>query len=236
MKRVHVFDFEIKRCFCRKEGVQGKLVTPQEIREMAPFLKTDDLEVSFQTAGPHDSRAERHWVRRVCEPHSKFQKSSLRRCYPGWTIGTTAVPCGWHVTFLKAVCTFALQGGVWLPDDGVVNPTDVAMALSRKAKEMGEFGIDRNKTEYLVLNSVIRVLIFDEIVAGVRFFEDCEVQRVLTKNNQVRGVVTAERMVGCKYFVNCAGMVRRNSILGDPLLQLKCFSRLRNLKTSSHCV
>ena len=26
---------------------------------------------------------------------------------------------------------------MWLPNDGVVNPTDVAMALSKKAREMG---------------------------------------------------------------------------------------------------
>ena len=31
------------------------------------------------------------------------------------------------------------QGGVWVPGDGVVNPTDVAMALSKKAREMGKY-------------------------------------------------------------------------------------------------
>lgn len=46
-----------------------------------------------------------------------------------------------------------------------------------------------------------------EFVVGVKFFDKCEIQRVLTKNSQVRGVVTAQRMVECRYFVNCAGMV-----------------------------
>ncbi len=45
------------------------------------------------------------------------------------------------------------------------------------------------------------------LLTGVKIFDKCEIQRVLTKNKQVRGVVTAQRMVECKYFVNCAGMV-----------------------------
>ncbi len=39
------------------------------------------------------------------------------------------------------------QGGVWLPHDGVVNPTDVAMALSKRAREMGENSFLRIKLQ-----------------------------------------------------------------------------------------
>ena len=30
------------------------------------------------------------------------------------------------------------QGGFWIPGDGVVNPTDVVHALSKRAKEQGK--------------------------------------------------------------------------------------------------
>ena len=38
---------------------------------------------------------------------------------------------------LKTVWIFT-QGGIWIPDDGVVGPNDVAMAMAKKAKEMGK--------------------------------------------------------------------------------------------------
>ena len=62
-----------------------------------------------------------------------------------------------------------------------------------------------------------RILIPTKLFPGVKFFDKCEVQRVLTKNNQVRGVVTAKRMVECKYFVNCAGMVN----IGNEMFEEK---------------
>ncbi|KAK2189458.1 hypothetical protein NP493_106g05056 [Ridgeia piscesae] len=69
-----------------------------------------------------------------------------------------------------------IKGGIWLPDDGVVNPTDLTMALAKKARE-----------------------------GGVKIVERCKVQRVQTENDMVSAVVTDQGSIACKFFVNCAG-------------------------------
>jgi len=70
-----------------------------------------------------------------------------------------------------------LMGGVWVHNDGVVNPTDLTMAMANKARDL-----------------------------GVKIVQRCRVKEVLTSKQRVTGVQTNHGPIECKYFVNCAGM------------------------------
>jgi glycine/D-amino acid oxidase-like deaminating enzyme/glycine cleavage system aminomethyltransferase T len=69
-----------------------------------------------------------------------------------------------------------LVGGVWIPSDGCVNPTDVVMAYAMAAR-----------------------------VRGVRIREQVRIQEIIVKNGAVRGVVTDRGTVGCDTVVVAAG-------------------------------
>ena len=73
-----------------------------------------------------------------------------------------------------------LQGGLWIPGDGKVDPTDLTMSLAKGA---------RNR--------------------GVRIVEDVEVTGVLQDNGRVAGVQTVHGDVRCEIVVNCAGQWAR---------------------------
>ena len=44
-------------------------------------------------------------------------------------------------------------------------------------------------------------------ITGVRVFEKCEVERVITNGRRVTGVQTSQGTIECKHFVNASGMV-----------------------------
>ena len=69
-----------------------------------------------------------------------------------------------------------LQGAIWLPDDGTVNPTDLTNALAKGARQR-----------------------------GVRVVEQTRVVDVLTEGGAVTGVRTDHGDVECEVVVNCAG-------------------------------
>ena len=69
-----------------------------------------------------------------------------------------------------------LQGAIWLPDDGTVNPTDLTNALAKGARQR-----------------------------GVRVLEQTRVVDVLTEGGAVTGVRTDHGDVECEVVVNCAG-------------------------------
>jgi heterotetrameric sarcosine oxidase gamma subunit len=77
-----------------------------------------------------------------------------------------------------------LQGGLWIPGDGKVNPADLTMSLAKGAR-----------------------------TRGVRIVEDIEVTGVLQENGpygpRVAGVRTAQGEVRCEILVNCAGQWAR---------------------------
>ena len=72
-------------------------------------------------------------------------------------------------------------GGVWMPKDGQVNPSDVTMALARGAK-----------------------------AGGARIFEGMPVSRILVENGRAVGVETAEGAVRARSVVICGGMWSRD--------------------------
>jgi len=73
-----------------------------------------------------------------------------------------------------------LQGALWLPGDGKVNPADLCMSLAKGA---------RNR--------------------GVKIVEHVEVTGVTTERGRVTGVRTAQGDVRCEVLVNCAGQWAR---------------------------
>ncbi|XP_077999473.1 pyruvate dehydrogenase phosphatase regulatory subunit, mitochondrial-like [Glandiceps talaboti] len=74
-----------------------------------------------------------------------------------------------------------LYGGILLPEDGYVNPSDLCQALSRSASQK-----------------------------GVKFFENVGVQRIDTANGKIDGVQTSQGYIQCEYVVNCGGMWARD--------------------------
>ncbi|MCH8553328.1 MAG: FAD-binding oxidoreductase, partial [Natronospirillum sp.] len=74
-----------------------------------------------------------------------------------------------------------IVGGVYLPLDGVVNPTDVTQALAKGAR-----------------------------LGGARIIENTQVLDMKIRDGRVSGVVTAQGDIDAEYVVNCAGMWARN--------------------------
>ncbi len=77
---------------------------------------------------------------------------------------------------LPIIDTQDLIGGIWVPSDGCVNPTDVVMAYAKAA---------RNR--------------------GVRIREQVRILEILVTGGSVRGVVTEHGTVGCDTVVVAAG-------------------------------
>ncbi|ELU09314.1 hypothetical protein CAPTEDRAFT_226885 [Capitella teleta] len=100
----------------KRFGVDAEMLTPEEVQEMVPMLRTDDL-----------------------------------------------------------------KAGVFVPGDGVVNPTDVTRWLRKQRKWR-----------------------------GVKFIEGCKINQVLLEGSKVAGVETDLGHIKCDYFVNCAGQWARD--------------------------
>lgn len=71
-----------------------------------------------------------------------------------------------------------LEGGVWVPEDGVADPQAICKSLAKLASE-----------------------------GGAHYVSNCHIQKVVTKEDRVMGVDTSRGFIYCEYFVNCAGMV-----------------------------
>lgn len=70
-----------------------------------------------------------------------------------------------------------VEGGLWLPSDGVADTQKVCLTLADLSKQ-----------------------------AGAEFIENCKVLEVLTQNDKVNSVVTSKGQIQCDYFVNCSGL------------------------------
>ena len=70
-----------------------------------------------------------------------------------------------------------VRGGIWLPRDGQINPTDLTQALARGARQM-----------------------------GLRVREHTPVRGILRHGDRVTGVETDQGPIEAEYVVNCAGM------------------------------
>ena len=73
-----------------------------------------------------------------------------------------------------------LQGAIWLPGDGKVNPADLCMSLAKGARQR-----------------------------GVKIVEGIEVNGVIVEGGRVVGVRTSQGEVRCEVLVNCAGQWAR---------------------------
>ena len=73
-----------------------------------------------------------------------------------------------------------LQGGIWIPGDGKVNPTDITNSLAKGARQH-----------------------------GVRLFEGVEVTGVELQDGRVNAVNTQKGKIACDLIVNCAGQWAR---------------------------
>lgn len=74
-----------------------------------------------------------------------------------------------------------LEGGVWIPQDGVADPKLVCNVLALLAQQ-----------------------------SGAKYFENVNVENVLTKHRTVDEVQTSKGNIKCEFFVNCAGMWARD--------------------------
>ncbi len=73
-----------------------------------------------------------------------------------------------------------IVGAAYLPDDGVANPSDAALAIAKAFR-----------------------------LRGGRIFEHTAVTEAITKDGRVTGVRTADGDIACEVVVNCAGMWAR---------------------------
>ncbi|KAK4872557.1 hypothetical protein RN001_014586 [Aquatica leii] len=81
-----------------------------------------------------------------------------------------------------------LEGGLWIPGDGVGNPYEICLSLINEAKRM-----------------------------GVTVIEHCSIKKVKQVGGKVSGVDTELGSIKCDFFVNCAGFWARGvGYLSDP--------------------
>ncbi|XP_021346969.1 pyruvate dehydrogenase phosphatase regulatory subunit, mitochondrial-like isoform X2 [Mizuhopecten yessoensis] len=77
--------------------------------------------------------------------------------------------------------TSDLQGGLWIPGDGVVAPNDLVYAYNNVAKSK-----------------------------GIQVMEGVKVEDVLSTDGKVTGVQTSHGHIQCEYFVSCSGQWARH--------------------------
>tara|TARA_B100000963_G_C22617235_1_gene667986 strand:- start:249 stop:2678 length:2430 start_codon:yes stop_codon:yes gene_type:complete len=75
-------------------------------------------------------------------------------------------------------------GGLYIPEDGQADPQILTQSIATAAKK-----------------------------AGVKIFEKCKLEKILKRENQIRGVKTSNGKIDCEYIVLCAGMWSRQ--IGD---------------------
>ncbi len=73
-----------------------------------------------------------------------------------------------------------VYGGLYIPEDGQVNPEILTKTISIAAKKK-----------------------------GTKIIEKCKLEKILIRNNQIRGVKTNHGVINCEYIVLCAGMWSR---------------------------
>jgi glycine/D-amino acid oxidase-like deaminating enzyme/glycine cleavage system aminomethyltransferase T len=78
---------------------------------------------------------------------------------------------------LPIVSGTGILGGAWIPSDGRINPTDLAVAMARGAR-----------------------------TRGARIFEDTPVTGMTVKNGRIAAVATAEGEIACEAVVIAAGL------------------------------
>ncbi|XP_065914697.1 pyruvate dehydrogenase phosphatase regulatory subunit, mitochondrial-like [Dysidea avara] len=89
-----------------------------------------------------------------------------------------------------------IQGGLWIPGDGTLGPSDLCQAFAKGATQK-----------------------------GVKIVEKVTVDKVLVSNDRVCGVRTNQGDVKCEVFVNCAGQWARDlGKLSNPKVKIPLHS------------
>ena len=89
-----------------------------------------------------------------------------------------------------------LEGGLWVPGDGVANPYEICRALAALSSEM-----------------------------GVKMVDQCSVEEILVTKGSVAGVVTNKGFIQCEKFVNSAGMwARKLGHLSTPRVEVPMYA------------
>ena len=89
-----------------------------------------------------------------------------------------------------------LEGGLWVPGDGVANPYETCRALAALANEM-----------------------------GVQMVKNCSVEEVLVNNGAISGVITNKGHIQCEKFVNSAGKwARKLGHLSTPRVEVPMYT------------
>nr|XP_018910548.1 PREDICTED: pyruvate dehydrogenase phosphatase regulatory subunit, mitochondrial-like isoform X2 [Bemisia tabaci] len=93
------------------------------------------------------------------------------------------------------ICTDNILGGVWVPEDAVVDTLSVCRVLAKLAKQ-----------------------------GGASYVENCIVEKISTENNCIKSVTTNRGDVDCEYFVNCAGMwARELGLKSEPKVRIPVY-------------
>lgn len=69
-----------------------------------------------------------------------------------------------------------LQGGLWIPHDGIADSKAITLTLVQESRKR-----------------------------GVRFIENCKINKIVQKDRILEGIETDKGSVQCDYFINCAG-------------------------------
>ncbi|XP_031565803.1 pyruvate dehydrogenase phosphatase regulatory subunit, mitochondrial-like isoform X2 [Actinia tenebrosa] len=89
-----------------------------------------------------------------------------------------------------------LQGGLWIPEEGAANPTDISQSLARGA-----------------------------IMNGVKIYEKVTLDSVITEGGIVQGVATDKGDINCSIFINCAGQWARDvGLKSNPVVNIPLHS------------
>lgn len=97
-----------------------------------------------------------------------------------------------------------LEGGVWIPQDGVADPKSVCNVLALLSQQ-----------------------------SGVKYLEDTRILNVLTKNRTVDEIQTNKGNIKCEFFVNCAGMWARDlGLQSNPQVHIPAYPAAHYYGTS----
>lgn len=101
--------------------------------------------------------------------------------YSGWGIECEILTPQQCQEKCPILSTEDLLGGLWIPKDGVANPTLICETLIEESTKL-----------------------------GVRVIENCGVIEVAQEDGRVSAVKTTKGHLKCEYFVNCGGFWARN--------------------------
>ncbi|XP_021921510.1 pyruvate dehydrogenase phosphatase regulatory subunit, mitochondrial isoform X2 [Zootermopsis nevadensis] len=109
-----------------------------------------------------------------------------------WNIDCDLVTPGEAQKLCPLIAIDDIQGGLWIPGDGVGDPYQICLSLIAAARK-----------------------------GGMQVIENCAVQQILNHNGKVVAVGTNRGTVECQYFVNCGGFwARKIGKMSEPYVKV----------------